>query len=386
VPPAHYPPLRTLADVLALEQVPIEQRITRWDFAQNLLDGCRHAPDRAALHVTDNGDLDGPTITWTFAELEQQSLRIANLLRASGVGANDAFAIVSPTVPALFATLIGGLLAARPFPINWMLDAGSLASLIRLSQAKVVIALGPTPGFSIAENVAAALAQLDDAAAAVHVARPVRAGACRRPAHRGRGASRRQAGVRAPDGAAHRHRLLRALRRHHRPPQDRQDPARRHGVPPVGGQHLPGLHARRRGAVGHAAVPHRRAAGARAGVHRRRPHHHRAQHARRARQALHRQLLALRREVRHHADLGRAHHAVGAGQEPADHRGHLLAAALLRHRLHRDGAGGAGPHRRDHRRPRAADLRPDREHQPRVGGPARRRDPARLSRACASPT
>jgi fatty-acyl-CoA synthase len=42
-----------------------------------------------------------------------------------------------------------------------MLDAGSLASLIRLSGAKVVIALGPTPGFSIAENVAAALAQLE---------------------------------------------------------------------------------------------------------------------------------------------------------------------------------------------------------------------------------
>jgi hypothetical protein len=41
---AHYPPLRTLADVHALEQVPLEQRITRWDFAQNLLDGCRHAP------------------------------------------------------------------------------------------------------------------------------------------------------------------------------------------------------------------------------------------------------------------------------------------------------------------------------------------------------
>jgi fatty-acyl-CoA synthase len=161
VPPLHYPPLRTLADVHALEQVPIEQRITRWDFAQNLLDGCHHAPQRAALHVTDNGDLDGTVLTWTFAELEQHALRIANLLRASGVGAQDAVAIVSPTVPALFATIIGGLLAARPFPINWMLDANALASLIGLSGAKAVIALGPTPGFTIHENVTAALARLE---------------------------------------------------------------------------------------------------------------------------------------------------------------------------------------------------------------------------------
>ncbi|RYY75200.1 MAG: hypothetical protein EOO24_45855, partial [Comamonadaceae bacterium] len=161
VPPATYAPLRTLADVHALEQVPLEQRIARWDFAQNLLDGCRHDPRRAALIATNNGDLDGPTLTWSFAELETRSVQIANLLRAQGVGPGDAFAIVSPTVPALFATLVGGLLAARPFPINWMLDAGSLARLIQLSGARVVIALGPTPGFPIAENVAAALAQLD---------------------------------------------------------------------------------------------------------------------------------------------------------------------------------------------------------------------------------
>lgn len=161
IPPRQYPPLRTLADVEAIEQVPLEQRITRWDFALNLLDGCRNDPQRAALHVTDNGDLDGKLITWSFAELEQRSLQIANLLRASGVGAEDAVAIVSPTVPALFATMIGGLLAARPFPVNWMLDAGALGDLIRRSGAKAVIALGPTPGFAIWDNVSNALAEMD---------------------------------------------------------------------------------------------------------------------------------------------------------------------------------------------------------------------------------
>ena len=160
VPPRHHAPLRDLADIEAIERVPLEQRITRWDFARNLLDGCRHAPDKAALHVTDNGDLDGRLLTWSFAELERQSLRIANLLRASGVGPRDAVAIVSPTVPALFATLIGGLLAARPFPINWMLDATALGDLIERSGARVVIALGPTPGFPIWDNVRGALAAM----------------------------------------------------------------------------------------------------------------------------------------------------------------------------------------------------------------------------------
>jgi fatty-acyl-CoA synthase len=161
VPGHDYPPLRTPADVLALEQVPLEQRITRWDFALNLLDGCRHRPQRAALHVTNNGNLDAPLITWTFAELEQRAIQVANLLRASGVGPQDAVAIVSPTVPALFATMIGGLLAGRPFPINWMLDGNALADLIRQSGAKVVIALGETPGFQVWANVSVALAKLE---------------------------------------------------------------------------------------------------------------------------------------------------------------------------------------------------------------------------------
>ncbi len=161
MPPRNHEPLRSPADVLAIEKVPLNQRITRWDFALNLLDGCRHDPQRVALHATNNGDLDGPLRTWNFAELEQHALQFANLLRASGLGSDDVVAIVSPTVPALFSSMIGGLLAARPFPINWMLDANSLRELILASKAKAVLALGPTPGFDIWNNVQAALAGMD---------------------------------------------------------------------------------------------------------------------------------------------------------------------------------------------------------------------------------
>jgi len=161
VPGHHHSPVRTLADVQAIEQIPLEQRITRWDFALNLLDGCRHDPQRAALHVTNNGNIDGPVVTWTFAQLEQRSIQVANLLRAQGLGPDDVVAIVTPTVPGLFATMIGGLLAVRPFPINWMLDAHALGDLIERSEAKALIALGPTPGFAIWDNVSAALAAMD---------------------------------------------------------------------------------------------------------------------------------------------------------------------------------------------------------------------------------
>jgi fatty-acyl-CoA synthase len=71
-------------------------------------------------------------------------------------------AVVSPTVPGLFATMIGGLLAVRLFPINWMLDSRALGDLLQRASVKAVIALGPTPGFSVWENVNSALSSLED--------------------------------------------------------------------------------------------------------------------------------------------------------------------------------------------------------------------------------
>ena len=157
VPRHAYAALRDLRDVERIEQVPITERITRWDFALNLLDGCRHAPSRAALHATNNGAVDGDLITWSFSQLQAHSYQVANLLRSAGLGANDTFAILSPTVPGLFATMLGGLLAAKPFPINWMLDGEAIAALMKAARVKAVIALGPTPGFAIWDNVTQAL-------------------------------------------------------------------------------------------------------------------------------------------------------------------------------------------------------------------------------------
>ena len=154
---SHYPPLRDLADVQEIEKTPLEDRIQRWDFALNLLEGCRIAPQRAALHATCNGDLDGPLITWTFEQLEQHSVRVANFLRARGVGANDAVAIISPTVPGLFAAMMGTLLAAKPFPINWMLEAAPLRDLLIQAKVVAVIALGPTEGFEVWDKVTQAV-------------------------------------------------------------------------------------------------------------------------------------------------------------------------------------------------------------------------------------
>jgi fatty-acyl-CoA synthase len=156
----HYAKLSSLADVELIEQVPLEQSIQRWDFALNLLDGCDFDPQRAALHATHLGDIDGPLVTWTFAELAKRSRQIANYLRSRHIGAEDAVAIVSPTVPGLFAAMIGTMLSARPFPINWMLEAEAMRDLLVQGRVTAVIALGPTDGFQVWDKVLQAVAAM----------------------------------------------------------------------------------------------------------------------------------------------------------------------------------------------------------------------------------
>lgn len=157
-----YAPLRNLTDIETIEKVPLDQRIQRWDFALNLLDGCKLNPNKTAIFATDGGNLDGPVFSWKFSELQTQSIRIANLLRSIRLQHNDPVAIVSPTVPSLFATFIGGFLAARPFPINWMYDSLAIYDLIKQADVKAVIAFGPTTNFSIWENVTNALSKFKD--------------------------------------------------------------------------------------------------------------------------------------------------------------------------------------------------------------------------------
>ena len=64
----HYDPFRNMADVEAIEQIPLEERVKRWDFALNLLDGCRDDPNRIALHITHNGNIDGEVKNISAAE------------------------------------------------------------------------------------------------------------------------------------------------------------------------------------------------------------------------------------------------------------------------------------------------------------------------------
>ena len=93
-------------------------------------------------------------------------------LRVSGIGRGDVVAVLLPTVPAIYWSILGAMTAGIAFPINWMLEPRHLLHLFKEAKAKAVIALGPTPGFKIWESLMSIAGELPHGTAIWSVAGP----------------------------------------------------------------------------------------------------------------------------------------------------------------------------------------------------------------------
>ncbi len=96
------------------------------------------------------------TLTWS--QLRGQVGRSANLFRSLGVGPTDVVAYVLPNCNETVITLLGGSVAGIANPINPLLDAEQIGSILRETNAKVVVTLRPFPKTDVAQKTAAAVA------------------------------------------------------------------------------------------------------------------------------------------------------------------------------------------------------------------------------------
>jgi fatty-acyl-CoA synthase len=148
-----FSPLRDLRDIEEMERVPLEQRLLSWDANVWIRRGLDLAPDKVAIRYVADGNPDSPAVNVTYGELKQRATATANLFHSLGVGPNDAVLYLMPTIPALYSVMLGSLAAGISCCTNWMLEPSHWVGLIRASRAKVVVALGPTPGYEIWEKL-----------------------------------------------------------------------------------------------------------------------------------------------------------------------------------------------------------------------------------------
>jgi fatty-acyl-CoA synthase len=138
-----------------MERVPLEERIWSWDLNQWIRRGWSLAPEKVAQQYVEDGDPQRAPVCVTYKELAARSTQAANLFHSLGVRPEDGVLLLMPTLPQLYYALLGGLQAGVACVVNWMLKPDHLVDLVRSAKTKVLVVLGPTPGYSIWENVQA---------------------------------------------------------------------------------------------------------------------------------------------------------------------------------------------------------------------------------------
>lgn len=142
-------PIRTLADIEALERTPYDQALPARSPYGLIAGAARRFPQRDAFVFLPTGEPGTTPERTSYAQLLADIHRAANLFRSLGVGATDAVAILAPNIPATHAALWGAQLAGRVCPINYLLQPDHIAALLQSSGAKVLVALGPSPDLDV---------------------------------------------------------------------------------------------------------------------------------------------------------------------------------------------------------------------------------------------
>tara|TARA_R110002073_G_scaffold66575_6_gene166194 strand:- start:579 stop:2471 length:1893 start_codon:yes stop_codon:yes gene_type:complete len=95
------------------------------------------------------------TLSWT--QLLEKTNQTANLFHELGVGENDVVAFLLPNATETALTYLGGAVAGIVNPINPLLDANQIASILRETGAKVLVTLRAFPKTDVAQKAAEAV-------------------------------------------------------------------------------------------------------------------------------------------------------------------------------------------------------------------------------------
>jgi fatty-acyl-CoA synthase len=127
----------------AIERVRLEDRSLPESTYHALVRAAERWPEGPAISCLPDGERWEQPSTRTFAELADDVHRVASVYAGFGVGRGDAVAILSVNCGEMIAAMLAAEAVGIAAPMNPALAAGHAAGLVRLSQAKVIVAAGP---------------------------------------------------------------------------------------------------------------------------------------------------------------------------------------------------------------------------------------------------
>ena len=100
---------------------------------------------------------DDPSETLSWDELQGKVAQTANLFRELGVGTDDVVAFLLPNSMETVLTYLGGMVAGIVNPINPLLEADQIGTILKETGAKVLVTLKAFPKTDVAQKAAEAV-------------------------------------------------------------------------------------------------------------------------------------------------------------------------------------------------------------------------------------
>ncbi|MEZ4633261.1 MAG: acyl-CoA synthetase [Deinococcales bacterium] len=146
--------LRSLADVEAFEKTPLSQRNLPQSTYEAIKRSAERYPKSPAIMFFLQGTAYEKTVEYSYQNFLGKLHQTANMLQDLGLGPKDTVSYILPNLPQSYLALYGGEAAGIANPINPLLEAETIADIMRAAQTKVLITLAPFPKTNIWEKIA----------------------------------------------------------------------------------------------------------------------------------------------------------------------------------------------------------------------------------------
>ena len=114
--------IRNLADIEAIEKVPLHERVTEKSTYELISKGAAINPDATAMSFILDGERFQEPIRVTYGQFMAKIRQTANMLADWGVGPTDVVTYLLPNLPQTHFVLWGAETAGIANPINPMLE------------------------------------------------------------------------------------------------------------------------------------------------------------------------------------------------------------------------------------------------------------------------
>ncbi|MEM8652240.1 MAG: AMP-binding protein, partial [Pseudomonadota bacterium] len=155
-------PIGTLEDLKRFEQEkPLAERLPEQSILDVFEASAQRQPDGVAITMLMTGAPDEEPRRVTYAQLMGMIRGAANLFTDLG-GPAPGVAYMLPSLVETHVTLWGAETAGYAVPINFLLQPEAIAELLKASEAKILVTLGPHPQLDIWEKALALRAAIPD--------------------------------------------------------------------------------------------------------------------------------------------------------------------------------------------------------------------------------